>query len=203
MSSPKIAELQSVGCKENAMSLASNQEIIRLLMKAGEDIADISTEMKRILTGLKAGDTLDVTELEYQNDFCPRFGKANPQVMEVPFWKEMVRSGISAYGARIQFREGAEQNRPAWCFRRYGCSFTELPDGRFVQIGGEHEDYYDRDFCTGEKPGWIYRHKCRFRDKSLVVSGGKIFSFKDGKEEHDDNAAAFKLDLLTMSWTRQ
>jgi hypothetical protein len=56
---------------------------------------------------------------------------------------------------------------------------------------------------TGEKLGWIYRHKCRFRDKSLVVSGGKICSFKDGKEEHDDNAAAFKLDLLTMSWTWQ
>ncbi len=132
--------------EENAMSLASNQEIIRLLMKAGEDIADICTEMKRILTGLKAGDTLHVTELEYQNGFCPRFGEANPKVMEVPFWKEMVRSGISAYGARIQFREGAEQYGPAWCFRRYGCSFTELPDGRFVQIGGEHEEFYDRDF---------------------------------------------------------
>ena len=261
--------------KDNAMSLASNQEIIRLLMKTGEDIGDISTEMKRTLTGLKAGDTLHVTELEYRNGFCPRFGKANPQVMEVPFWKEMVRSGISAYGARIQFREAAEQNGPAWCFSRYGCSFTELPDGRFVQIGGEHEDFYDRDFCIynevivhsspgefqimgypkdvfpptdfhsatyldgyvyiigglgyhgarlfgttpcyrlscktwsmeevqtiGEKPGWIYEHKCRFQDKSLIVSGGKICRFKDGKEEHDDNATTFKLDLLTMSWTR-
>ena len=260
--------------KDNAMSLASNQEIIRLLMKTGEDIGDISTEMKRTLTGLKAGDTLHVTELEYRNGFCPRFGKANPQVMEVPFWKEMVRSGISAYGARIQFREAAEQNGPAWCFSRYGCSFTELPDGRFVQIGGEHEDFYDRDFCIynevivhsspgefqimgypkdvfpptdfhsatyldgyvyiigglgyhgarlfgttpcyrlscktwsmeevqtiGEKPGWIYEHKCRFQDKSLIVSGGKICRFKDGKEEHDDNATTFKLDLLTMSWT--
>ena len=55
----------------------------------------------------------------------------------------------------------------------------------------------------GEKPGWIYDHKCHFQDKSLVVSGGKICSFKDGKEEHDDNATAFKLDLLTMSRTRR
>ena len=31
--------------------------------------------------------------------------------------------------------------------RRFGMSFTELPDGKFVQIGGEHEDYYDPDFC--------------------------------------------------------
>jgi hypothetical protein len=36
---------------------------------------------------------------------------------------------------------------PVWCFDRFGMSFTELPDGRFVEIGGEHEDYYDPDFC--------------------------------------------------------
>jgi len=35
---------------------------------------------------------------------------------------------------------------PIWCFSRFGTSFTELPDGKFVQIGGEHEDYYDPDF---------------------------------------------------------
>ena len=33
------------------------------------------------------------------------------------------------------------------CFSRFGMSFTELPDGRFIQIGGEHEDFYDPDFC--------------------------------------------------------
>ena len=26
-------------------------------------------------------------------------------------------------------------------------SFTLLPDGRVVEIGGEHEDFYDPDFC--------------------------------------------------------
>lgn len=45
------------------------------------------------------------------------------------------------------------------CFSRFGTSFTELPDGRFVQIGGEHEDFYDPDFCiyndviAHERPG--------------------------------------------------
>lgn len=261
--------------KDNAMSLASNEEIVRLLMKAGEDISDISTEMRRTLTGLSKGDTLHVTELEYRNGYSPRFGITNPEVMEVPFWKEMVRSGVSAHRARVQFQEVAEQHGPGWSFNRFGCSFSELPDGRFVQIGGEHEDYYDRDFCiynevivhglpgefqilgypkdvfpptdfhsatyidgyiyilgglgyqgtrqfgttpcyrlncttwkmegvqtTGENLGWIYKHKCHIREETLVVSGGKICSLKDGKEEHDDNAAAFALDVATMSWTR-
>lgn len=30
--------------------------------------------------------------------------------------------------------------------RVIGMSFTKLPDGRFVQIAGEHEDFYDSDF---------------------------------------------------------
>lgn len=30
---------------------------------------------------------------------------------------------------------------------RFGQSVTRLPDGRIVQIGGEHEDHYDPDFC--------------------------------------------------------
>ena len=34
-----------------------------------------------------------------------------------------------------------------WCARRFGQSLTLLPDGRAIQIGGEHEDFYDSDFC--------------------------------------------------------
>jgi len=33
-----------------------------------------------------------------------------------------------------------------WTFDRFGKSETDLPDGRVVHIGGEHEDYYDPDF---------------------------------------------------------
>lgn len=36
---------------------------------------------------------------------------------------------------------------PVWCFCRFGQSTTILPDGRIVLIAGEHEDYYDPDFC--------------------------------------------------------
>ena len=30
---------------------------------------------------------------------------------------------------------------------RFGQTLTRLPDGTVVEIGGEHEDSYDRDFC--------------------------------------------------------
>ena len=133
--------------KENSMSKASNRDIFRLLSEAGEDIADISTELKRKLTGLLDGDSLNVSQSEYREGCRPRFGNANPELMDVPLWREMVRSGISAYQAKAQFGDEHNMEQPTWCFSRFGGSFTELPDGRFVQIGGEHEDHYDPDFC--------------------------------------------------------
>ncbi len=131
----------------NAMSLASNETVIRLLAKAGEVIGDISTTMKRKLTNLEDGETLNVSKADYHAGKRRRFGKSNPEVMHIPFWKAMVRAGISAYQGKAQFGDESDMSEPAWCFSRYGMSFTELPDGRFVQIGGEHEDYYDPDFC--------------------------------------------------------
>jgi hypothetical protein len=36
---------------------------------------------------------------------------------------------------------------PIWCYQRFGKSITRLPDGRFIEIAGEHEDFYDPNFC--------------------------------------------------------
>lgn len=261
---------------ENAMAMASNAEVIRLLARSGEDIGDISTEMKRTLTGLHGGDTLNVTKPEYLSGMGPRFGKENPEVMDVPLWHEMVRAGITAYQAKAQFGDAENMAEPAWCFSRFGISFTELPDGRFVQIAGEHEDFYDPDFyiyndvivhdrsgdfqimgypkevfpptdfhsathakgsiyiigglgyqgsrrfgstpiyrldcktwrieavhSIGENPGWIYKHRARLVDSSvLVVSGGEICNENDGEEQHVENTDQFSINLLNMTWTR-
>ncbi len=61
----------------------------------------------------------------------------------------MVRLGCNAYTARKHFHVESifDSLGPVWCNERFGASLTELPDGRFVQIGGEHEDFYDPDFC--------------------------------------------------------
>ncbi len=60
----------------------------------------------------------------------------------------MIRAGLSAYGAAKLLREDAMPDvHPIFCAQRFGQSITFLPDGRIIQIGGEHEDYYDPDFC--------------------------------------------------------
>ena len=86
--------------------------------------------------------------------------------MSVPFWEAMVRCGASAYEARRWFKEqcGPLPGRSG-ARSRFGQSLTLLPDGRAIQIGGEHEDYYDTDFCIYND---VFLHE---RDGSVAIYG--------------------------------
>lgn len=59
--------------------------------------------------------------------------------------------------------------RPTWTFaERMGQTTTELPDGRLVFIGGEHENFYDPDFH-------IYNDVCVYdknKDSTASSNGG-------------------------------
>ena len=68
--------------------------------------------------------------------------------MNEPYWLGMIRAGVSAYAAACHFDGQRRWNEPAlWCAQRFGQSISFLPDGRIVQVAGEHEDSYDPDFC--------------------------------------------------------
>jgi hypothetical protein len=68
--------------------------------------------------------------------------------MDFPFWRAMVRCGWYGHQAAKHFGdESYDHGAPVWCHDRYGMSLTPLPDGRWIQIAGEHEDHYDPDFC--------------------------------------------------------
>lgn len=132
-----------------ALGRAESRAICMRLLDAGADPADISHDGRRAILGLRDGadDALSkVSSADFQRAFTRSFGKANPERMSVPFWEAMVRCGASAYQARTRFESGPLA-QPVWCAQRFGQSLTLLPDGRAVQIGGEHEDFYDADFC--------------------------------------------------------
>lgn len=61
----------------------------------------------------------------------------------------MIKSGASAYQASNKFKAKTDfsQRNPTWSYDRFGKSITPLPSGGFIEIAGEHEDYYDPDFC--------------------------------------------------------
>jgi hypothetical protein len=93
--------------------------------------------------------------------------------MQLEFWEWMIRGGenlpaqqegiLGQLGqmmrdGKLKARNGPWRARdvfhipinredgPIWTFDRMGATHTELPDGRVVCIGGEHEDDYDPDF---------------------------------------------------------
>jgi ankyrin repeat protein len=134
----------------NALSRAESREIAKRLLDAGAHPRHLSQDGHRALCGLGApGAGLEgVSEVDFRRARTRAFGAANPEQMREPFWEGMIRAGISGYEATQLF--GAESSlgtSPVWCARRFGQSITFLPDGRVVQIGGEHEDHYDPDFC--------------------------------------------------------
>jgi ankyrin repeat protein len=132
-----------------AIKMATNLEIVRMLVAAGEDLSDINDDMRRLLTGINRS-TFSLSKLspeQYFADKHPRFGRTNPELMEIPFWQAMIREGCSAYTAKQLFDDTENWQDLAWCYQRFGRTITQLPDGRVIEIAGEHEDYYDPDFC--------------------------------------------------------
>ena len=123
------------------------------LLDAGADPQQLQHEQRRLLLGLPEQpdvQLLEISAADFATGRNRRFGTENPERMSVPFWEAMVRSGVSGYAAAERFglkRAWNDQAQPVWCAQRYGQSLTFLPDGRIVQVAGEHEDGYDPDFC--------------------------------------------------------
>ncbi len=134
----------------SALGFARTREIARCLLAAGADPGQLSFEARRALLGFEPEPSaihFDVAPEDFRGQQTRRFGISNPQKFEGAFYQEMVRSGINAFQAAEVFRESIEPIHPVWCAQRFGQSITTMPDGRIIQIGGEHEDYYDADFC--------------------------------------------------------
>jgi ankyrin repeat protein len=141
------------GTFESALANARTRRIALRLLDAGADPADLSRDGRRAILGF-GGDSeesdparIDATEDDYRRAWRPRFGAANAERVREPFWEAMIRAGVNAYAARKRFGDLPVSVAPVWCADRFGQSLTFLPDGRIVEIAGEHEDAYDPDFC--------------------------------------------------------
>ncbi len=134
--------------EEEILSSARDPEIVGILFGRGSDLAKLESSVVRQFIGLGAMDEMTADAEQFSAARSRRFGTANPERMDVSFWQAMVRCGWSGYRANKHFGGITDHRRdPVWCHDRFGMSLTRLPDGRFIQIAGEHEDHYDPDFC--------------------------------------------------------
>ena len=127
---------------------------MKTLVELGADPKHLEADVIRRMIGLETVDDLPVGKDDFTAGRAQRFGTENPERMKVVFWEAMVRNGWSGYQAANQFGispygEACDTGvrNPVWSHDRFGMSLTILPDGRFIQIAGEHEDGYDPDFC--------------------------------------------------------
>jgi ankyrin repeat protein len=146
------ATLEPNASGDSALGSASSRTIATRLIEAGADPQELSTQGRRALLGYSSAQeasSLAVSREQFNQGRTRRFGASNPERIDEPFWEHMIRSGISAWEALQLFdpARGPDKREPIWCAQRFGQSLTFLPDGRIVQIAGEHEDHYDPDFC--------------------------------------------------------
>jgi len=136
---------------QTALSDAADRDIAQRLLDTGANPRFLSHEGRRSILGLEPDsdeDLLEVSSGDYRRGRTRRFGQDNPERMNEPFWLGMIRAGISGYqGGQLFHDEIEPADGPIWCAQRFGQTITFLPDGRIVQVGGEHEDFYDPDFC--------------------------------------------------------
>ncbi|HVJ80110.1 MAG TPA: ankyrin repeat domain-containing protein [Planctomycetia bacterium] len=137
-------------CNGTALTRARSRAVALRLLEAGADPVDLVQDVQRAILGFGEIDEAPLAKVppkEYSRSFAPAFGASNPEMMDRPLWEAMIRSGVTAYAARRYFEKSCgELPAPGWCAHRFGQSLTMLPDGRAIQIGGEHEDFYDPDF---------------------------------------------------------
>lgn len=141
-----------VGAFHPPLACAQTREMAITLLAAGAYIKDASVEVRRLLLNLTEDpyeSQLDLSESELLSGMPIREGTHNPQEFTLPYRVRMIQTGKTAYWALNQLKATAQSQvqHPVWCANRFGQSLNILPDGRMIQIGGEHEDYYDSDFC--------------------------------------------------------
>ena len=141
------------------MEAATSPAMQRLLMQHGASPDALGRHGARVWLGLPHGLVdrerqaewlLGCTPAEFAAQHTPRLGTHNGEDITSAFHVAMIESGESAYGAAEAFGLNRSFDDTAWAHvwnaDRFGQSLTVLPDGRCIQIGGEHEDGYDPDF---------------------------------------------------------
>jgi ankyrin repeat protein len=142
------ADLHRERYGEAALGAIQSREMANLLLAAGADPTELRIEGQRVMLGLNSATGIFISQEDFDHGWSRRFGVLNPEMIEEKFWEYMIRTGMAASTAAEDFECGVlQQKSPIWCAQRFGQSITFMPDGRTIQIGGEHEDFYDKDFC--------------------------------------------------------
>ncbi|WP_208351795.1 hypothetical protein [Pseudaestuariivita rosea] len=192
-------------------------EYVRTLVDAGwsvEDLFEYERAQIRYVTEAYRIPPQDISSPDFLEGAKMCSGTANPEERTLPYHLEMLRTGESSDLARQRM---TDLPYGVWSADRFGQSTTRLPDGRWVQIGGEHEDSYDPDFVifsdvVVQGPGNDVRiffypasvfpptdfHTATLIDDAIWIIGGLGYA----SDRQDGVTPVFRLDLADFSMHR-
>lgn len=143
--------------QKTAIAHAATLEIAQVLANAGDDFNQMEGDVRAKLLGLGHQKSLTISKQDYLAQKYRVYGVSNPQVCDFSFWYDMVRCNAGAWAARSQFGDTDSCNdKPVWSYERYGQSITAIGNGEYIVIAGEHEDFYDPDFCIYNE---VFHHR--------------------------------------------
>lgn len=210
------AELDAVDNGDTPLAASRSAACAKLLLQAGADPSFLRGEVQRALLGLPPEpdeSLLDCSPADFTAAAWGGVGQRNGEEITHPYYLAMIRSGVSAYTARQALEGEAETDGPAWSAMRFGQSLTVLPDGRIVQVAGEHEDGYDPDFRIYND---VFVHHPDGRIQvfgypeavfpptdfhSATLVGGKLWiigCLGYPQSRRPDSTPVYRLDLATM-----
>ena len=187
-------------------------ECVKILLAAGVSITEVHRKTIAKMLGYDVGKEPDISREEYLKYKTPAFGKTNPELADNPFWRAMVRCGGEGSDATKKFNGNHFKDGPVWTYDRYGMSTTLLPDGRIVQIAGQHEMGGDPHFCIyndvivhdgkGDFDIYIYPKEVfpltDFHTATLVANHIYIIGNCDPDDIREGYMPIFRLDITTM-----
>ena len=167
-------------------------------------------ELNKIMEKLK---DIGISQELFEEWRKPRFGEANPTLTSNPVWNWLIETKINAWQAKKASEHDYYDDGATWCFDRFGQTNTQLPDGRIVYIGGEHEDHYDPDFYIYndvvveniDKSLDIYTYPedvflpTDFHSSTLVGNKIIIVGRLGYPEQRETNTPVYTLDINTFT----
>lgn len=141
---------------DDALGSCESPQIARWLLRHGANFNSMRPELREKLNPSAHVDyrLAQITKDQFLLARKPRSGTSNPEKCNESYWQAMIVERAVAYAANKQFEKDTDEkdwiqrsDGPTWCADRFGQSITWLDDGRCIEIGGEHEDFYDSNFC--------------------------------------------------------
>ena len=150
-----------------AIRVACNPEIVATLMEAGANFNHVSKSMRAVVFGYstledhtfwrKQKPKFSKKDLEKYKSVL--FGKTNPELATNSYWQAMIKYRWSTGQIADAYNVDKFKHKPVWTYYRSYSAIVPLPDGRYVEIGGECFEY------DSSPSNWVYN--------DVIVHNGK------------------------------